>query len=754
MENTVSFTTFIFHSGIEGSVVTMYETLGYFPVYINASNRVSWTVIESTAVVQIKITNFRIVKPPPMRYGDVQLVGIKYDTGTNITIEGEFDSVALNTSDPNLYAMNDGAGEGYVVIRPELYDDRGFYPLEFTAQNLISGPFTDSIQVRIEFAITDYEMWTSEIYVIPTTPISFSFDMEIGSDLTFTIDYDDGNTLVIETLEMKRFLNDSYTEWHDYDVAADYNVTIWASSCVSNITVWTYIKVQNPVDNVTMEVYTPGVIPYKDVGTLRYDYTFAGNQYGPPTDAVVDYTFAHNTKTKLVVPYTEDFPIQDYNPVVQNMTLAKFGTYESTVNISNLVSWMLFTATIDMERPILNLVLTCPKPHIKVGKKARLVANTDWGSRITYYWDFKDGKEVTVEVGGETDRQHLYRDEGTFYVTVYASNLLSNVHYTLPDPVKVQYAVRGMEWTGRRLSRLYTNQGYTSVPFDLRLAKEVHFPTEAQYEIDWGDGETKSATDLTQDDAQSSSDTDTLYHVLSESHYYLEWGHYNVTIHMWNLVSDVTLLFDIWIYETVTQLQKEVNYNELIMDGEYSADVNVTDDKIGFGNRKNYFKLEEAIVVKATHASGTGLTYTWDFGDQYYEPPLTSPVPQYNSTTGTYTTFTPPLTTTEMSLNCSEYRMDWVAKTFLKLYNDNEERKVIMDDSRTPNCSLRYVTPAPFNWTAYNISLLQGNDDNNQTDIVWCNVTDIEALEEEILLRASMMNGNVHFEILVIFCLM
>ena len=718
--------------GIQGSVVTTYESIGYFPVYVNASNRVSWTMIETTVIVQIAITNFRIVRPPPFKYGEVQLVGILYDTGTNLTITGEFNNLALNLSNASLYSMSDSLGEGFVVIGPELYDDRGFYPLEFTTYNLVSGPYTDSVLLRIEFGIKDYKMWTSEIYVIPGTPISFSFDMLIGSDLTFTIDYDDGNVTVIEELEMKREDNDSFTEWHDFDVAADYNVTIWASSCVSNVTVWTFIKVQNPVDNVTMEVYTPGVIPFQQVGKLQHDFTFHGNQYGPPTDAEVDYTF---TKKRMVIVYNELFPIQDYNPVVQNMSLERFGTYDLAVNISNLVSWMLFTASIDMEQPVLNFTVTCPKPHIKVDRKARLIATMTWGSRVSFFWDFKDGYQVDVDIGGVTDRKHLYREPGTYYVTVYASNLLGHVQYTLPDPVKVQYEVRAFEWTGRRLSRLYTNQGYTTVPFELHLAKEIPFPTEAQYEIDWGDGEFSDPADLTQDEAVPEHDTDVLYHVLSLSHNYFEWGNYNVSIRMWNLVSDETLVFNIWIYETITQLKKEVAYNELIMDGDYSTNVNDTlDDQEGFGAAKNYFPLEEAIVFKATHASGTGLTYTWDFGDVFYEAPPTTPAPNITTTTQATTTVLPTTTTmpTTMPLNCSMLRLDWVNQTLQRLLHEDEERRVIMYESRQPNCTLVYPTAEPLNWTLYNMSLLDVTTTSQPDEnIVWCNLTELNMLGME-----------------------
>ncbi len=731
------FILLVFFTGTEGTVVTIYESIGYFPVYINASNRVSWSVIETLAIVQIDITNFRIVKPPPMIFGTTQLVGILFDTGTNLTITGKFNNISLDLTDTSLYSINDQLGEGYIVIGPDKYDDRGFYPVEFTSWNLVSGPYTDTILLRIEFAITDYKMWTSEIYVIPGTPISFSFDMEIGSDLTFTIDYDDGTQpTIIETLEMKRPLNDSFTEWHDYDLAADYNVTIWASSCVSNVTVWTFIKVQNPVDNVTMEVYTPGVIPYMDVGKLRHDFSFNGNQYGPPTDAEVDYYFKKQTPggKGVVVEYLEDFPIQDYNPVVQNMTLAKFGTYDLRVNISNLVSWMLFTATIDMERPILNFTVTCPKPHIRVDRKARLIAEMAWGSRVSFYWDFKDGSLVNVDVGGNTDRKHLYTDEGTYYVTVYASNLLGHVSYTLPDPVKVQYPVTAFEWTGRRLSRLYTAQGYSNVPFDVHLSKEIHFPTEALYEIDWGDDTFTTPANFTQDGANSDRDTDILYHIMTVSHNYLEWGNYNVTIRIWNLVSDKTYLFNIWIYETITQLQKEVQYNELIMDGDYTTTGNMTDDQEGFGERKNYFKLEEAIIVNAAHASGTGLTYTWDFGDVFHEPPPTTPGPNYTTTepmtTLPTTTLPPP---TMVPLNCSIIRPDWVNKTIERLVEADEKRKIIMAKSWEPNCTLVYPTQEPFNFTAYNMSLWQQQQQNFDldNDTVWCNLTEVSILEAQ-----------------------
>lgn len=657
---SIFFFSFSYYIGLSGSVITTYESIGYYPVYINVSNRVSWMVIESTAVIQIDITNFRLIKPLPMKFGEFNIVGVRYDSGTNLTSNGTFNGTEFDLTDPDQYFINEETGEGYIVIGTDKYDDRGFYPMELTTWNLVSGPFTDIVQVRVEFAITDFRMWVSDPYILPWTTISIGFDMLIGSDLSFTVDFDDDTVLEYYDLVMKRSGGDHYLEWHQFGVARDYNVTIHASSCVSNETLRYLIKVQNPVENVTMTVYSPGTIPYLEVGTIRYEYLYSGDPDTPPTDASVDYYF-----NPYITP-VEQFTIDDANPVVQDMPLAIFGTYYTNVNISNLVSWMYFTAEIEMERPVLNLRVTCDRPHIRVNQKAHLLVEIDWGSRVYYTWDYKDGNVVDVRFGGNMFRRHEYKDEGIFYVSVTATNLLGSTTYVLPYPVIAQYPIKGFEWTGRRLSQLLVRNGYVAVPFYLHMSKEFHFPTDVTYTIDWGDGQVDSGIDLTTIGADAGRDTEAAYHIMTVSHDYVEWGHYNVTISMENLISDGSLLYDIWIYETITQLEKEVAYNELILDGDYSLG-NATYDKEGYTDGHNYFRLEEAIVVIATHASGTGLTYTWDFGDTTFVP---DPVVSDNSTmlpTTTTMPTTPMQEATSAPPNCSLLIDEWVNATLDQL---------------------------------------------------------------------------------------
>ncbi|XP_022084984.1 uncharacterized protein LOC110976208 [Acanthaster planci] len=691
------------YNGVLGSVYTVYEKIGYYPVIVNASNRVSWALLESMAVIQIEITNFHIIDPPPLKFGETQIIGVGFDTGTNLSFSGSFAGNDLDLTDPSLYYMDDVNGEGYIVIGPEYYSDRGFYDLELTTWNLVSGPITDIVQVQVEFAITDFQMEVSEMYIVPYTTISIRFDMEIGSDLTMVMDTDDGWSKTFQDIEMKRPDGDHYIQWHEFGVARDYNITIHATSAVSDELIWIEIKVQNPVVDLSMTVYTPGVIPYMEIGTIRYEYLFYGDQSMPPTDATVEYYLA-----KGIEP-VEDFPIAETNPVVHNLSLAVHGPYSTFVNISNLVSWMNFTQEIEMEKPILGLIVTCKQLHIRVGSKAVLTATIDWGSRVRWRWYFQDSDEpVELGIVAPRTRRHPYKQPGTYYVSVVAYNLLGEVEYTIPEPVKVQYPVQGMEWIGRRLSRLYVANIYVGVPFHLLIVKTVPFPTEASYEIDFGDGQTIPARELNMDRADSSKDTDTQYHVVSETHYYDTWGHYNVTIRIWNLVSDVTLLYDIWIYETITQLQKEVNYNELIIDGDYSTG-NETFDQEGFDVGKNYFRLEEAIVVKATMASGTGLTYTWDFGDLFFEPPPTTPGPTYGPTTMEPTTL--PLTTypaTTLPPNCTYTIEEWAGNVVDELTLEDEAKIEVMNASLIPNCSYQEVM--------VNVSMILNGTWLNSTD--------------------------------------
>ncbi|XP_070579640.1 polycystin-1-like [Ptychodera flava] len=613
------------HNGLTAVIVYTYQTIGYYDIYINASNRVSWAVIEGVAVVQIAIHNFAIIAPPPIKFEYEEYVPMSADQGTNISFSGEFAGHSIDG--PEDFHMGEDL-TGWIRLGPDKYDDRGYFDLVVSAWNLVSGPYDFTMQVRVEYAIEELTIWASDPYITPDTTIKIFFDMYRGSAMTITMDFDDNSENVVHDIDqMKRADGDYVMEYHTFGRARDYNVSIHAESCVSNVTEYFLVKVQNPVKDINATTDSPGVIPFMQPGTITFTFHYYGNTSTPPTDAGVHYIYSEGVEA------FEDFPVEETNPIIMAMSLVDYGSYTTLVNISNLVSWLTFEIEIEMEQPVLELEIVSPNPHIIVGETTNLTVTMIWGSRATYSWDFKDGTTMEVAEDGETTFIHKYDTEGTYPVSVVTQNLLGDVTFAMDDdPVEVQYPVRDMVWQGRILNALVVANTHIAVPFNLWMSKNVHFPTKAQYEVDFGDGNPTTVRNLVNTEGDSSKDTDNEYHIKRIVNYYDTWGNYNVTIRIWNLVSEVVLTWNIWVYETITDLEKEIKYNTVIMDGDRSDPGNITFDEEAHGPTGNYLPLEEAIVFETTFASGSGLTFLWDFGDIYYDPSTVAPTTEFSPT--------------------------------------------------------------------------------------------------------------------------
>ncbi|XP_070579639.1 polycystin-1-related protein-like [Ptychodera flava] len=599
-----------------GSVEYSYPSIGYYNVSVNASNLVGWQVIHALAIVQINITNFRLIQPEPIPHGEEAFIVFNVDTGTNMTFRGMFNDSELTNED---FIVNEGTHEGVVRIGPDQFSSRGFVVLWVQVENLVSGPYNSSVIVHVEYAVKNLTIWLSDEDVTPGTSINVTFDMESGSGLTLTLAFDDGVTLTYSETEMFRSNGDFKCEVYNWSSAAEYNVTITAANVIGVWTAYQIEYVQNPVRNLTFSTNSPGVILENSDGTIAYTWVYHGDITTPPSTASVHYTIASD------IEYIRSFPIDTTGGtvIIHNLTIANYGTYNTIVTISNRVSSVTFYERIEMEELVENLVIiTDPTPpYIEVDQTLYATVQYSWGSRVSFEWDFQDdySSRIQVGIGGATSFSHSYNESGTYQLQVTAENLLG-VKTTYVE-VKVQYPVRGFVMHGRKLNKLKKlDIGYVTVPFDLYISNAVpqgEFPSEAYYDIDFGDTQYDDII-LTLNNADSNRDTASEYHVMSFTNIqYFAAGHYTVNITIYNLVSNGSYSFDFYIYESITDLEEQVKYNEFMMNLTEGTG-NKTLDQIPFMfDGEMYLPLEEAVVFTATHTSGTGLTYTWNFGDEY-----------------------------------------------------------------------------------------------------------------------------------------
>ncbi|XP_077979562.1 polycystin-1-like [Glandiceps talaboti] len=631
------------HNGLSGSVRYTYPSIGYYNVSVNASNLVSWQIIYSMAIVQIPVSNFSLFNPGPITHGMETLVSMVVDSGSNVTFIGSFNDVLLENND---FQLDEESGEGFLVLKPGMFTDRGNLTLTATGWNLISvNNYT--LNVHVEYNVTDLKIWVDDVDVTPDTNVTVKFDMEQGSGLSLMLDFDDGLNVTYTEGVMFRS-NGQYKQMvHYWSYAKDFNVTITAENILGMWKAYIIEYVQNPVRNITVATNSPGVIPKLDNGTIEYNLTYSGDMATPPTAASVHY--AIDTGINMY----RDFPVDTtgQSTFVHNLTLGSYGTYYTVITISNRVSSMIFHETIEMEEPVEDLVITTSPspPYIKVGESLTATIGFSWGSRVSFFWYFQDNYQdgFMIGQGGSLTQTHAYNESGSYQLNVTTENLLGQK--TAYADIKVQYPVQGFVVRGRRLNKLQKLEvGYVTVPFDLYISKAVpayEFPTEALCNIDFGESQNYNVT-LSMSNADISRDTDSEYHVWRfPSIYYTTAGHYEVTFFIWNLVSNGTYTFDVYIYESISDLENVIKYNEYILDNQDTTGNESLDaSPVTFGEDV-YLPVEEAVVFIATFASGTSLTYDWDFGDEHSMCPVTQPPPT-GTTTPQATTKTVPINAT------------------------------------------------------------------------------------------------------------
>ena len=149
-------------------------------------------------------------------------------------------------------------------------------------------------------------------------------------------------------------------------------------------------------------------------------------------------------------------------------------------------------------------------------------------------------------------------------------------------------------------------------------------------QVIWDDGNSDDPRPLRVDEANATLDTVTHRHVATFTHVqgYREGDDFNVTVIIWNLVSNETVEFAHSLYEEIIDLAF----------GASRLDETDTPQP-GFGPSEDNFRMEEPVQLEATMTRGSHLTFQWNFGDGSPSQALyDNPAMAYTySAPGTYT---------------------------------------------------------------------------------------------------------------------
>ena len=306
----------------------------------------------------------------------------------------------------------------------------------------------------------------------------------------------------------------------------------------------------------------------------------------------------------------------------------EYGTYTITVSVSNKVSNQTMTFEVDLDQLILEAHARAQakeiwdegRPYcVQVDAEVDVHATLTWGSRYNTTWSWQDGTDDTVKSFNESSdtmiATHTYTAPGDYEVVVSFSNLVDqDVQYTLVnenEKLVVEDAPRGLMLICTPQTLLTPD---TSPPFTAQTECDIYHnssfppPTDAFYEVDFGNGNTISKTVLEiKSDQDKDDDTHTFIHPFMNILGYKRGGTYTVKVHVWNCVGEQNLAFEVNIYEKIFNMDKDPYIHEIISP-------NTTTVIPGY-EENEYFPIENAVAFRVSMDRGSHITYNWDFGD-------------------------------------------------------------------------------------------------------------------------------------------
>ncbi|MBN2392910.1 MAG: PKD domain-containing protein [Anaerolineae bacterium] len=264
-------------------------------------------------------------------------------------------------------------------------------------------------------------------------------------------------------------------------------------------------------------------------------------------------------------------------------TYPTVGTYTAIVTAANQFSELTATTWVTItETPVVGLAAFNDSPT-PLGDATTLTATVAAGSGVSYTWAFGDG---TLDSGKVV--QHIYSDAGFYTATVTATNSLNSLTATTHVTITAVTPVTGL---------LAFNDSPTPLGNVTMLSATVESGNGVTYTWDFGDGALGNGAVI--------------------QHIYPDTGFYTATVTATNSVNSLTATTHVTI----------------------TASTPVT-GLLAFNDSPT--PLGGVTTLSATVESGSGMTYTWAFGDGAFFFPQNWPddgkvVTHTYSAVGTYT---------------------------------------------------------------------------------------------------------------------
>ncbi|CAG0931221.1 Collagenase ColH [Thermoflexales bacterium] len=577
-----------FGDGATGSGATTSHTYGAIGAYVatvTATNGVSVVVATTNVtIIDTPIVNLVATNDSPTQLGSATNLTATIGGGSNVTYQWNF---------------GDGA-TGSGATASHTYGAVGPYVAIVTATNGVSVVVASTNVSIVDVPITGLTAANSSPTILGDST-AFTATIGSGTNVVYAWEFGDGAT------------GSGATASHTYGAIGAYTATVTATNGSNTVVATTVATVfDTPITGLTATSDSPTRLGNGTSFTatttggsgITYAWAFGDGVTGSGATPVHTYvalgtytatvtaTNSLNSQTASTVVIVIDQPITDLNAVndsptrlgsVTNFTAtisggtnvtyqwnfgdgatssgataahtySAVGAYVATITATNGVSVVVATTNVSIiDTPIVNLVAANDSPT-RLGSATNFTATIDDGSNVAYQWNFGDGL-----LGSGATPAHTYGAIGAYVATVTATNGVSVVVATTNVSI-IDRAIVGLSATNSSPTGLGNATIFTATIGD---------GSNVVYQWNFGDGNTGSGANT--------------------SHTYGAIGTYTATVTATNSVSVV-------VASTVATV-----INQPIT-GLTAANSSPT-------------RLGSVTAFTATIATGSTVSYAWDFGD-------------------------------------------------------------------------------------------------------------------------------------------
>ncbi|XP_033743898.1 polycystic kidney disease protein 1-like 2 [Pecten maximus] len=250
--------------------------------------------------------------------------------------------------------------------------------------------------------------------------VVFTLQLARGSHVRYTADYGDGGVDVVDDPEDLAFLS-PVSMTHRYSASGNYTVIISASNINSQNTFTHQVFIQDVIGSFLLDCKErnksyPGDIDFviTSKSLIPFANIYIHCAFG---DGNTLYEYVSDTKNNSYFTFSHTF-----NP----------GVFQTTLNISNMVSFLISQKNFIIEEPISGLSVSSSKYVITKGTEIVHTIRTLTGSNVTLNVDFGNNENTSLSLNnirrGQTSVHFpfIYSDVGTYSVTVTAKNVNSS----------------------------------------------------------------------------------------------------------------------------------------------------------------------------------------------------------------------------------------------------------------------------------------------------------------------------------------